>query len=65
MKVGEGAGGFDTAIVEREFLRLMRIACCEMCDRWYDLKQTRQMRRMVWIRFTNRKVVVLNQQSGK
>ena len=37
MKAGEGAGGFDTAIVAREFLQLMRIACCEMCDRWYNL----------------------------
>ena len=64
MKVGEGAGRFDTAIVEQEFLRLMRIACCEMCDRWYDLKQTQQMCRMVWICFTNRKAVVFNQQSG-
>lgn len=38
MKVGEGAGGFDTAIVDRE---LMRIACYEMCDRWCDLKRGR------------------------
>ena len=37
MKVGEGAGGFDTAIVERVSLQLTRIACCEMWDSWYDL----------------------------
>ena len=56
MKVGEGAGGFGTAIVEREALQLMRIACCERCDGWCDMEPMWQMHRTIGIRSTDRKV---------
>lgn len=48
MNVGEGAGGFDIAIVGWDELSLKRtIYCGGIRDRMYDWEQRRQMRIVV------------------